>query len=127
MDELSARAWLSALAHAWQTQDADAMAALFTEDATEQVDPFETPVRGREHLRKGFAWWMRDQGDIQIIFGNVDVIGARFYAEVDAAWRVASTGEKIQERGLLVCDMAGDKVRAMREFWKTRKSLPPSA
>jgi uncharacterized protein (TIGR02246 family) len=114
-----ARAWLDALARAWQAHDADAMAALFTEDATEQVDPFKTPLRGRENLRKGFAWWMKDQSQVHISIGNVDVIGNRFYAEVDASWTVASV-DQIQERGLLVCDMEGNQVRAMREFWKTR-------
>ena len=121
MTEQTARRWLDALAHAWQSQDAAAMAALFTEDATEHVDPFKTPMRGRENLRKGFAWWMKDQRDIRIAFGNIDVIDQRFYAEVDAAWTVAPTDEPIQERGLLVCDMEGDQVRVMREFWKTRK------
>ncbi len=121
MTEQTAHRWLEALSQAWQSRDADAMAALFTEDATEQVDPFKTPMRGRENLRKGFAWWMKDQQEIHISIGTVDVIGNRFYAEVDAAWVIASTGERIQERGLLVCDMEGDCVGTMREFWKTRK------
>ena len=122
MNEQSARLWLEALAHAWQSQDADAMAALFTADATDQVDPFKPPVRGRENLRKGFAWWMKDQREIQMIIRKVDVIDNRFYAEIEASWMVISSGEKIQERGLLVCDMEGNKVCAMREFWKTRKA-----
>lgn len=121
MDEQIARRWLDGLASAWKNKDSDAMAALFTPDATEQVDPFQTPIHGREKLGKGFEWWMKDQSDIHIVYGNVDVIGQRFYAEVDARWNNTSSGESIQERGLLVCDMQGDLVRAMREFWKTRK------
>jgi uncharacterized protein (TIGR02246 family) len=121
MDEQSARAWLDALANAWRAQDADAMAALFTEDATDQVDPFQPPVSGRENLRKGFAWWMRGQRDIRMTVDNVDVIGNRFYALVDASWFVVPNGEQMRERGLLVCDMEGDKARVMREFWKTLK------
>lgn len=121
MDELVARQWLDALASAWKNKDSDGMAALFTPDATEQVDPFQTPIRGRENLRKGFEWWMKDHSDVHIAFGNVDVIGQRFYAEVDARWTNTSSGENIRERGLLVCDMQDDLVRAMREFWKTRK------
>ncbi len=96
------------------------MAALFTKDATDQVDPFKSPVRGRENLRDGFARWMKDQSEIHFTIGNIDVIGNRFYAEVDASWTVTARNEKMQERGLLVCDMEGDQVRAMREFWKTR-------
>jgi uncharacterized protein (TIGR02246 family) len=122
MDEQTARQWLDSLASAWKAGDADGMAALFTADATEQVDPFQTPVRGRENLRKGFEWWMKGQSDIHITFGNVDLIGRRFYAQVDAEWNNVPTGERIQESGLLVCDMEGALVRAMREFWKTRKT-----
>ncbi|MGE5265430.1 MAG: nuclear transport factor 2 family protein [Acidobacteriota bacterium] len=121
MDEQVARQWLDALASAWQNKDSDGMAALFTPDATEQVDPFQTPIHGRENLRKGFEWWMKDHRDVHIAFGKVDVIGQRFYAEVDARWTNTSSGENFQERGLLVCDMQADLVRAMREFWKTRK------
>ena len=121
MDDHTAREWLEGLGRAWRALDADAMAALFTEDASDQVDPFQSPVRGRENLRKGFAWWMKDQRDIRIAYGRVDVIGQRFYAEVDAEWFVASTGERVQERGLLVCEMDGNHVRTMREYWKKRK------
>ena len=121
MDEQIARRWLDGLASAWKNKDPDAMAALFTVDATEQVDPFQTPIHGREKLCKGFEWWMKDQSDIQIAYGKVDVMGQRFYAEVDARWNNTSSGETIQERGLLVCDMQGDLVSSMREFWKTRK------
>lgn len=121
MNELTARKWLDALAHAWRSQNADAMAALFTDDAMDQADPFKPPVRGKENLRQGFAWWMKDQREIQISIGNIDVMGNRFYAEIDSSWVVASTGQKIQERGLLVCDMQDDQVQSMKEFWKTKK------
>ena len=121
MNKAIACEWLDALARAWQNQDANAMADLFTDDAISQTDPFKTPVRGRDNLRKGFAWWMKDQRDIRMTIGNVDIIGNRFYAEIDASWTVASSGEKIQERGLLVCDLENDRARVMREFWKTRK------
>ncbi len=39
MNDEIARRWLDALAHAWLAQDADAMAALFTDDAIDQADP----------------------------------------------------------------------------------------
>lgn len=121
MNESTAHAWLDQLARAWKTQDADAMAELFIDDATDQTDPFKPPVHGKENLRQGFAWWMRDQRDIHITIGQVDVIGNRFYAEIDSSWTVVSSGEKIQERGLLVCDLEENKARTMREFWKTHK------
>jgi len=120
MNEQMARAWLDRLVQAWLSHDADAMAELFTDDASDQADPFKPMVRGKENLRKGFEWWMKDQRDIHVSIGNVDVIGYRFYAEMDASWIVISSGAKIEERGLLVCDMQDEQVRVMREFWKSR-------
>lgn len=121
MNEQTAREWLAKLAQTWRTQDADAMANLFTDDASAQSDPYKTPVRGRDNLRKGFAWWMKDQSDIRITIGHIDLVGQRFYAEIDSSWSVPSTGGTIRERGLLVCDLEGERVKSMREFWKTQK------
>ena len=98
------------------------MAELFTDDAEDQTDPFNPPVSGKENLRRGFAWWMRDQRGVHMTAGRVDVIGNRFYAEIDSSWTMATSGARIEERGLLVCDMVQNKARTMREFWKTRKT-----
>jgi uncharacterized protein (TIGR02246 family) len=40
-------AWLSAYVRAWETYDPDAIANLFTEDATYDYHPFDEPVQGR--------------------------------------------------------------------------------
>src|SRR5437763_10435022 len=47
--------WLDAYVRAWETYDADAIAALFSEDATYAWHPWdELPVRGRAAIVK--AW-----------------------------------------------------------------------
>jgi hypothetical protein len=40
-------AWLRAYVRAWETYDPDALADLFTEDATYAYRPFDEPIRGR--------------------------------------------------------------------------------
>ena len=40
-------AWLGAYVRAWETYDPDAVADLFTEDATYAYHPFDEPIRGR--------------------------------------------------------------------------------
>ncbi len=40
-------AWLRAYVRAWETYDPDAVADLFTEDATYAYHPFDEPIRGR--------------------------------------------------------------------------------
>ena len=43
----AAAVWLRAYVRAWETYDPDAVAALFSEDATYSYYPFDEPVRGR--------------------------------------------------------------------------------
>ncbi len=50
----SVQAWLDAYAHAWQTYDAEEVAALFTEDAKYRWHPADDPEQGREAIV--FAW-----------------------------------------------------------------------
>ena len=44
--------WLDDYRKAWETRDADAAAALFTEDATYREQPYEEPYRGREGVHR---------------------------------------------------------------------------
>ena len=47
MDYKSFKSWFEQLGRAWETRDPEAAAALFTEDASYQEDPFEEPLHGR--------------------------------------------------------------------------------
>jgi ketosteroid isomerase-like protein len=51
--------WLAAYRHAWETDDPDDVAALFTEDATYSPWPFSKPWEGREVI---VAKWI-ERGD----------------------------------------------------------------
>jgi len=51
-------AWLRAYVCAWETYDPDALAALFSEDATYSFLPFDEPVQGRLAI---VASWLEGQ------------------------------------------------------------------
>jgi ketosteroid isomerase-like protein len=51
--------WLDAYVEAWQSYDADAIGALFSEDATYAYQPYEEdPTRGRDAI---VAVWLRER------------------------------------------------------------------
>ena len=50
--------WLDAYVEAWRTNDAGAIADLFTDDATYGYNPWEEPTQGREAI---VAEWLSDQ------------------------------------------------------------------
>lgn len=46
MTRISVGEWLEAYKRAWERRDANAAAALFTEDATYHEKPYDAPLRG---------------------------------------------------------------------------------
>ena len=59
VDRAAMESWLSGYRHAWETDDPDDVAALFTEDATYSPRPFSKPWEGRDTI---VARWI-DRGD----------------------------------------------------------------
>lgn len=58
-DRAAIESWLSAYRHAWETDDPDDVAALFTEDATYSPWPFSKSWEGRDTI---VAKWI-ERGD----------------------------------------------------------------
>lgn len=56
--------WLDAYGHAWQERDPDAIAGLFTEDATYQWGPFGRRLRGRVMIREAWAEALETQANV---------------------------------------------------------------
>jgi ketosteroid isomerase-like protein len=54
----TAAGWLRAYVGAWETYDPDAVADLFSEDATYSYFPFDKPIRGRLAI---VASWLEDK------------------------------------------------------------------
>ena len=57
MDRAAVRAWLDRYIRAWESNDAEVIAALFTKDATYSYGPFREDVNGRDAI---VASWFDD-------------------------------------------------------------------
>ena len=57
---MNVQKWLEAYCEAWRTRDADAAAALFTEDSIYRSHPFRHPHRGQDGVR---AYWLKATQD----------------------------------------------------------------
>lgn len=51
------QAWLDAYVDAWRTYDREAIAALFSEDATYAYHPYDEPLQGRDAI---VASWLEE-------------------------------------------------------------------
>ncbi len=68
MTEADFKAWLASLGQAWEARDAEAFAALFTEDVRYYWTPFEAPKEGREGVAAAFRAAVARQSDIRFGF-----------------------------------------------------------
>jgi uncharacterized protein (TIGR02246 family) len=119
--------WARRYARAWEEADAEAAAALFTEDATYRSDPFGEPHRGREGVR---AYW-RDvtasQAKVVVDVGRILADGNRVLVE----WwtQMDSDGTPVTLPGALILDFdEAGLCRALREYYNVevgRRLSPP--
>jgi SnoaL-like domain len=65
--------WLDAYGDAWQRQDPDAAAAIFSENGSYAWGPFTEPIRGREAIRS--AWKNATQGNQDEIRFGYEILG----------------------------------------------------
>jgi len=97
---MNVQAWVDEYGRAWRDKDADAVVALFTEDAEYRSSPFRDPSVGSTGIRD---YWMRatsSQEDADVRMGTPVVAGDRVVVEWWATMR--DEGEEITLPGCLL-------------------------
>jgi hypothetical protein len=119
--------WLERYRHAWIERDANAAAALFTEDAIYREQPFEEPFAGLEAIRRYWSTVTRGQTAIELQYGRPVADGPRVAVEWWA--NLLNDGAPVTLAGefLLLFDEHW-RCRELREYWALteRRVNPPS-
>jgi len=108
--------WLEAYRKAWIERNADAAAALFTEDATYTEQPYEHAFVGRKGVRDYWARVTAGQSGIEMQYGRPITVGNRTAVEW---WTTLSNGgQPVTLAGafILTFDDSG-LCRTLREYW----------
>jgi len=117
------RRWVDAYGQAWRDKDAEAVAALFTPDATYLASPTGAPHRGREGIRRYWRRATATQRDLDLRFGEPIVAGNRAAVEWwavmrDAGWGPERPDDSVTLPGCLLLRFTGDGLCAdLREYW----------
>jgi uncharacterized protein (TIGR02246 family) len=74
-------AWLERYRRAWEDGDADAAAALFTDDAVYRSSPFREPHLGQDGIRECWTNTTATQADTHVLIGRPVVEGDRVAGE----------------------------------------------
>jgi len=116
--------WAEAYRRAWEERDAEAAAALFTEDSEYRTQPFLEPHRGQDGVR---AYWERvtaTQADVSVRMGRPFADGERVTVEF---WTtMVNDGAEITLAGSLLLRFAPDgRCERLREYWLVEPGRHP--
>ena len=113
---MDVQGWLDGYKAAWEGRDADAAAALFTEDAPYREEPYKDAYPGAAGVREYWAGVTETQSDISLRWGTPITEGDRTAVE----WWVTLTngGTPVTLAGSMVLLWADDgRCRELREYW----------
>jgi ketosteroid isomerase-like protein len=119
----AARAWVEGWTAGWQNADADAIGALYTEEAVYRSHPFREPERSaRDYALRAFA----DEELVECRYGEPIVDGDRAAVEY---WAVLSAdGEEETLAGIAVLRFGDDgRVVEQRDYWSMEPGRRPPA
>ena len=123
---MDVRDWAYRYARAWETRDAEAAAALFTEDATYRSSPFEEPYRGRDGVRRYWSEVTSTQENVEVAIGRMLVDGNQ--ALVEWWTQMENGGTPVTLPGSLLLDFDDSGLcQALREYWNLEigARIPP--
>jgi hypothetical protein len=122
VDEQRFSGWLDRYKHAWESQDADAAAVLFSENASYQLTPFHEPMIGRKPIR---AYWHRVTArgrHIRFVYRVITSTEGVGVADYDANFSRPGPAANIEVHGVLVAEFDEDDLcRRLRLWWHRRE------
>ena len=125
---MTSREWIDAYSRAWVDADADAVAEIFTEDASYRWHPLREPALGREGIRHYWRTVTATQSDVQVRFGDPVESGRRAAVEFWTIMR--NDGEMVTLPGLMLLRFDSDGLcEELRECWNLEPGshLPPES
>jgi ketosteroid isomerase-like protein len=115
--------WLVAYRAAWRSGDAEAVTALFADDAQYYETPFAEPMRGRDAIAQ---YWTAGpagaQRDVEVSFQPLAVVDGLGIARWHASFVRRRSGRSVELDGCLMAEFAGPGTCAVfREWWHRRE------
>jgi uncharacterized protein (TIGR02246 family) len=116
--------WIQAYRRAWEERDADAAAALFTEDGEYRTHPFLDVNKGRDGVRSYWSEVTSTQANVGVRVGRPfrdgDRVAVEFWTTMENA------GAEVTLAGCLLLRFdANGLCSALREYWFFEEGTRP--
>ena len=118
MEKESFKSWLDSYGQAWMDRDPDAAAALYTDDATYQVTPFNEPLRGRAAIHEYWTGVAKTEERIHFEYEVIAVTAESGVARWQASFVIVPPGLETKLDGIFVVSLTSDgRCKSLREWW----------
>jgi len=115
---MTVQQWVDAYADAWRERDAEAAAALFTEDSSYRAHPLQEAHLGSDGVRAYWADVTSTQDAVDVRMGSPVVSEDGRRAAVEFWVQMRSSGDEVTLIGILFLRFAEDgRCRDLRETW----------
>ena len=102
---------------AWEKGNLDLLMSVYAPDVVFLETPFSAPLRGSDAVRQYWAEVPYNQSEVTFSSGEIYAAGPWFSTEFKCRFRRRRTGEWVEARGAIFCEMAGDRIGEMRMYW----------
>ena len=114
---LLGRSLIDTFGQGWGRGNIDVLLSVFSAEAVFVETPFSTPLVGTEAIRGYWKEIPYYQSEITFTSGEIYVVGPWFSTEFKCTFRRRRTGEWVDARGAIFCELAGDRISEMRMYW----------
>ena len=122
MDGQAVESWMDRYRAAWISNEADAVAALFTKDARYSVSPFADPWVGREEIVR--RWTAGVQQDVEMTSEVLAIEGDLALVHWHVFTRNVADPVRVEYDGVLAVRFAQDGRCEDHREWYFRRELP---
>jgi hypothetical protein len=111
--------WLDDYGNAWERQDPDAAAAIFSENGTYAWGPFTEPIKGKEAIRDAWRYATQaKQDNIKFGYEVLAVVDGRGIARWWASMESLPSRTPVRMEGIFLVTLATDgRCDVFREWW----------
>jgi ketosteroid isomerase-like protein len=114
---LLGRSLIDSFGQGWSRGNIETLLSVFAPDAKFVETPFSPPLVGSEAIR---GYWKETpyyQSEITFTRGEIFVAGPWFSTEFKCTFRRRRTGEWVDARGAIFCELEGELIGEMRMYW----------
>jgi hypothetical protein len=111
------RSLIDTFGQGWSRGNVDTLMSVFAPAARFIETPFSEPLVGHEAI---LGYWKEIpyyQSEVTFQSGEIFVVGPWFATEYKCTFRRRRTGEWVDVRGAIFCELDGEKIGEMRMYW----------